>query len=213
VLFSTHSFKKASVLPSSSTTMSTTSIGTLFFYSEDPRSTMIVGHEGDRPIFYQFETKTMYSSTTRTEISIGSGSGNSRRVVANFDWTSGTHLGMATVGSNNFPMSHFVTTRSNKYVPSHTSLLRQVVMAGICSRRQFVHRRDGRVYEWHRTERDEYEVRFFWRYNLLKVSYYWASLASDPNQCCQYSAGLVCGSTSEHTVRHCLRRVDVRFPQ
>lgn len=102
-----------------------------FTGATDPRhGSVMIGWVGQKPVYFEFETPTIATSETRTTVRICSMKGqlllrgawyllltalrqiyrNGRQPAAYFEWTMGTHMGMATIGSRKFPMSNLVAT-------------------------------------------------------------------------------------------------------
>jgi len=101
--------------------------------SNDPRNVQVIGFEGSNPILYSFETISV-TSQTRTTITQGSGD-----MVALFDWTNGTHLGLCSLARNRkFAMAFLVDTGSTSFS------------------RSFRHK--SSVYEWRRIASDAYDL-------------------------------------------------------
>ncbi|KAH0827011.1 hypothetical protein J3R83DRAFT_4680 [Lanmaoa asiatica] len=97
---------------------------------DDPRDGCMIIGEDTRPVFFEFETALLPSSTTRTTIF------SDRNPVAAFDWDGdGNSLGVATIGDRVFPMEHLV-------LPGSSPNARRFQAA------------DGRFYEWRRSYRD-----------------------------------------------------------
>ena len=92
--------------------------GELHFYGDSPRHTRCIGWEDSNAIYFGFVTPRAYASSIRTEIHRNTptrDTPNSERMVAYFDWTSGTHFGMAKIlepDSDPFPMSNLIKTKT-----------------------------------------------------------------------------------------------------
>ncbi|KAF6764785.1 hypothetical protein DFP72DRAFT_322716 [Ephemerocybe angulata] len=97
----------------------------LFFTGrDDPRGCIIIG-ENTRPIYFCFETAEKSLSSARTIVY-----GGDQQYVAKLDWSPGNHLGSATVGNRQLPMSHLVLPGSSPQARAFVS--------------------NGRRYEWRR---------------------------------------------------------------
>ncbi|KAG9124147.1 hypothetical protein FRC07_012653 [Ceratobasidium sp. 392] len=116
----------------SSTTGSTSS--DLYWTSHDPRDSGIIGYEGTRPVFWRLATTMAYHNATRTVVFKGTDQANREDEVAWLDWTSVNHLGLATIGDMEVPMSELVQRGTNFRARSFTVPF------------------DGRVFEWRRDE-------------------------------------------------------------
>ncbi|GLB35397.1 hypothetical protein LshimejAT787_0209620 [Lyophyllum shimeji] len=104
---------------------------TLFFTGrDDPRCCDIIG-EDTRPVYFCFETpeRAMMMPNVRTTLYR-----NNKEACARFEWSPGNHLGSATIGSRQLPMSHLV-------LPGSSTNARAFVSA------------DGKKFEW-RQRRD-----------------------------------------------------------
>ncbi|KAL0947069.1 hypothetical protein HGRIS_013210 [Hohenbuehelia grisea] len=104
----------------------TTTYNLFFTGKDDPRNWVIIGDDV-KPVIFCFETQEPRAgvvSSVRTLVYR-----NEREHVASFDWTPGNHLGRATIGTRQLPMSHLVTT-------TPTSNARGFISA------------DGHRYEW-----------------------------------------------------------------
>ncbi|QRW00247.1 hypothetical protein RhiJN_28265 [Ceratobasidium sp. AG-Ba] len=119
---------------SSPSSTSSKSSHDLYWTSHDPRDTGIIGYEGTRPIFWRLATTMAYHNATRTVIFKGTDQPNREDEVAWLDWTSVNHLGRATIGDMELPMSDLVQRGSSFRA------------------RSFVIPFDGRVFEWRRDE-------------------------------------------------------------
>ncbi|KAG8726034.1 hypothetical protein FRC12_023784 [Ceratobasidium sp. 428] len=107
----------------------------VYWTTNDPRNTGVIGYEGDKPIFFRFVTTTTLSST-RTVVWKGTNNPNVEEEVAWLDWASMNHLGTATIGRFQTPM---------------TNLLQR----GVSNKsRIFAIPGDGRRFEWRRSESD-----------------------------------------------------------
>ncbi|KAG8694033.1 hypothetical protein FRC09_010111 [Ceratobasidium sp. 395] len=118
-------------------TPSSTTGGTsndLYWTSHDPRDSGIIGYEGTRPVFWRLATTMAYHNATRTVIYKGTDQASREDEVAWLDWTSVNHLGLATIGDMEVPMSELVQRGTNFRA------------------RSFVVPFDGRVFEWRRDE-------------------------------------------------------------
>ncbi|KAH0584340.1 hypothetical protein H2248_009882 [Termitomyces sp. 'cryptogamus'] len=82
----------------------------LFFTGrDDPRCCVIIG-EDTKPVYLCFETpeRGMLMSNTRTTVYR-----NNKDVCARLEWSPGNHLGSASIGSRQLPMSHLVLPGSS----------------------------------------------------------------------------------------------------
>lgn len=114
----------------------------VYWTTNDPRNTGVIGYEGTNPIFFRFVTTTTLSST-RTVVWKGTNNPNVEEEVAWLDWASMNHLGTATIGRFQTPM---------------TNLLQR----GTSTRsRIFAIPGDGRRFEWLRSETDSYHYDLF----------------------------------------------------
>lgn len=116
----------------SSTTVTTSN--DLYWTSHDPRDTAIIGYEGKHPVFWRLATTVAYHNATRTVIFKGTEQSEHEDEVAWLDWTSVNHLGLATIGDMEVPMSELVQRGSTFRARSFTIPI------------------DGRVFEWRRDE-------------------------------------------------------------
>ncbi|KAG8742635.1 hypothetical protein FRC10_001184 [Ceratobasidium sp. 414] len=133
----------------------------VYWTTNDPRNTGVIGYEGDKPIFFRFphppfdKVTTTTLSSTRTVVWKGTNNPNVEEEVAwyvppcipstqytsptrahRLDWASMNHLGTATIGRFQTPM---------------TNLLQR----GASSKsRIFAIPGDGRRFEWRRRETD-----------------------------------------------------------
>ncbi|KAJ3542418.1 hypothetical protein NMY22_g3522 [Coprinellus aureogranulatus] len=88
----------------------------LFFTGrDDPRGCIIIG-EDTKPIYFCFETAVKHLSAARTIVY-----GGDQQYVAKLDWSPGNHLGSATVGSRQIPMSQLVMPGSSPHSRAFTS--------------------------------------------------------------------------------------------
>ncbi|KAF9009411.1 hypothetical protein BDQ17DRAFT_1235893 [Cyathus striatus] len=108
--------------------MATPATYDLFFTGrDDPRSCVIIG-EDTKPIYFCFETiERNMIPNIRTMVYR-----NNKEVCARLDWSPGNHLGSATIGSRQLPMSQLV-------LPGSSNNARAFVSA------------DGRRFEWRRS--------------------------------------------------------------
>ncbi|KAG9088648.1 hypothetical protein FRC06_001935, partial [Ceratobasidium sp. 370] len=125
----------------------------VYWTTNDPRNTGVIGYEGDKPVFFRFvrilqrlglcaisltlhKVTTTTLSSTRTVVWKGTNNPNVEEEVAWLDWASMNHLGTATIGRFQTPM---------------TNLLQR----GASSKsRIFAIPGDGRRFEWRRRETD-----------------------------------------------------------
>ncbi|KAG8679379.1 hypothetical protein FRC09_019010 [Ceratobasidium sp. 395] len=125
----------------------------VYWTTNDPRNTGVIGYEGDKPVFFRFVriNKRVYAtvslttsnkvttttlSSTRTVVWKGTNNPNVEEEVAWLDWASMNHLGTATIGRFQTPM---------------TNLLQR----GVSNKsRIFAIPGDGRRFEWRRSESD-----------------------------------------------------------
>jgi len=106
------------------TSMATTTYDLFFTGRDDPRCCIIIG-EDTKPIYLCFETPERgITPNTRTMVYR-----NNKDVVASFEWSPGNHLGSATIGTRQLPMSHLV-------LPGSANNARSFVSA------------DGKRFEW-----------------------------------------------------------------
>ncbi|KAF8682524.1 hypothetical protein RHS04_02466 [Rhizoctonia solani] len=108
----------------------------LYWTSPDPRDSGVIGYEGARPVFWRLATTMAYHNATRTIVFKGVDQSSREEEVAWLDWTSVNHLGLATIGNMEVPMS-------------------QLVQRGSAFRsRQFMilDPQDQRVFEWRQDE-------------------------------------------------------------
>jgi hypothetical protein len=103
------------------TSMATTTYDLFFTGRDDPRCCIIIG-EDTKPIYLCFETpergitpntRTMVSHVLTRKPEILNNDllkvyRNNKDVVASFEWSPGNHLGSATIGTRQLPMSHLV---------------------------------------------------------------------------------------------------------
>ncbi|KAF8232310.1 hypothetical protein L208DRAFT_1272732 [Tricholoma matsutake] len=89
----------------------------LFFTGrDDPRRCVIIG-EDTKPIYFCFETlERGLIPCTRTTLYR-----NDKDACARLEWSPGNHLGSATIGSRQMPMSHLVLPGSNNNARSFIS--------------------------------------------------------------------------------------------
>ncbi|GJE98130.1 hypothetical protein PsYK624_143520 [Phanerochaete sordida] len=96
-----------------------------FTGATDPRhGCVMIGWIGQKPVYLEFETPAIATSETLTTVYR-----NGRQPVASFEWTMGTHMGMATIRGRKVSMSHLV-------MPGGDSSTRTFRAA------------DGRTFEW-----------------------------------------------------------------
>ncbi|CAE6470530.1 unnamed protein product [Rhizoctonia solani] len=92
----------------------------LYWTSPDPRDSGIIGYEGARPVFWRLDTTIAYHNATRTTVFKGVSDSSTEEEVAWLDWASVNHLGLATIGKMEVPMSQLVqrgsTFRSRRFV-------------------------------------------------------------------------------------------------
>ncbi|KDN49427.1 hypothetical protein RSAG8_02129, partial [Rhizoctonia solani AG-8 WAC10335] len=92
----------------------------LYWTSPDPRDSGIIGYEGARPVFWRLGTTIAYHNATRTTVFKGVSDSSIEEEVAWLDWASVNHLGLATIGKMEVPMSQLVqrgsTFRSRRFV-------------------------------------------------------------------------------------------------
>jgi len=118
------------------TTKPSTSFFILYFTGkDDPRDCIIMG-EDTKPVYIEFQTPNCYVPDVRTTVYRNNGES-----VAFLDWTMGVHLGRATIGSKQLPMSELVR-------PGQFSNSRIFVSC------------DGRCLEWRRCtdDRNSYDL-------------------------------------------------------
>lgn len=84
----------------------------------------MIGYVAQRPVYFEFDTPEIATSETRTTIYR-----NGKRAAAYFEWTMGTHMGLATIGGTKIPMSNLVAP-------------------GTSSNSRMFHTKDGRTLEW-----------------------------------------------------------------
>ncbi|CAE6515573.1 unnamed protein product [Rhizoctonia solani] len=108
----------------------------VYWTSPDPRDSGIIGYEGGRPVFWRLDTTIAYHNATRTTVFKGVGQTSREEEVAWLDWTSVNHLGLATIGDMEVPMSQLVQRGS------------------VIRSRQFMipDLHDQRVFEWRRDD-------------------------------------------------------------
>jgi len=83
--------------------MSPTTYDLFFTGRDDPRRCVIIG-EDIKPIYFYFETSERgLTSCTRTTLYR-----NDKEACARLEWSPGNHLGSATIGSRQIPMSYLV---------------------------------------------------------------------------------------------------------
>jgi len=107
----------------------------LYFVGQinDPRNMQVIGYEGSNPILYSFDTVT-YGTQTRTSICRGAG-----EMLAYFDWTNTTHMGLCVIGAHQkFAMALLVGTGSTSFS------------------RRFRHKNS--YFEWRRISNDSYDL-------------------------------------------------------
>ncbi|KAF8610821.1 hypothetical protein BDV93DRAFT_601778 [Ceratobasidium sp. AG-I] len=127
------STQMSTTVSSPSSTAGSTS-NDLYWTSHDPRDTAIIGYEGTRPVFWRLATTVAYHNATRTTVFKGTERSEREDEVAWLDWTSVNHLGLATIGDMEVPMSELVQRGSTFRARSFTIPC------------------DGRVFEWRRDE-------------------------------------------------------------
>jgi len=108
--------------------MAATTTYDLFFTGrDDPRSCVIIG-EDTKPVYFCFETSERnLMPNIRTMVYR-----NNKEVCAKLEWSPGNHLGGATIGSRQLPMSQLV-------IPSSTSNNARIFISA-----------DGKRFEWRR---------------------------------------------------------------
>lgn len=117
--------------------MSTQELYDIFFTgAENPRhGCIMIGWVGQKPIYLEFETPEIPTSETRTTVRLRPPAPsyhatnapapsqiyrNGKQPAAHFEWTMGTHMGMATIGGRRIPMADFVQPGGdNRYVGAH----------------------------------------------------------------------------------------------
>ncbi|CAE6500308.1 unnamed protein product [Rhizoctonia solani] len=107
----------------------------VYWTTNDPRNTGVIGYEGATPVFFRFVTTTTLNST-RTVVWKGTSNPNVEHEVAWLDWESMNHLGTATIGRFQTPMTNLLQRGT-------TPRCRIFAIPG-----------DGRRFEWRRCERD-----------------------------------------------------------
>ncbi|KAG8689511.1 hypothetical protein FRC11_002226, partial [Ceratobasidium sp. 423] len=108
----------------------------VYWTSPDPRDSGIIGYEATRPIFWRLATTMAYHNATRTIVFKGADQSSREEEVAWLDWTSVNHLGLATIGDMEVPMSQLVQRGS-------TFRSRQFTIPDL---------QDQRVFEWRRDD-------------------------------------------------------------
>ncbi|CAE7231233.1 unnamed protein product [Rhizoctonia solani] len=107
----------------------------VYWTTNDPRNTGVIGYEGAKPVFFRFVTTTTLNST-RTVVWKGTSNPNVEQEVAWLDWESMNHLGTATIGRFQTPMTNLLQRGT-------TPRCRIFAIPG-----------DGRRFEWRRCETD-----------------------------------------------------------
>ncbi|KAG8745343.1 hypothetical protein FRC11_013110, partial [Ceratobasidium sp. 423] len=107
----------------------------VYWTTNDPRNTGVIGYEGAKPIFFRFVTTTTLNST-RTVVWKGTNNPNVENEIAWLDWESMNHLGTATIGRFQTPMANLLQRGT-------TPRCRIFAIPG-----------DGRRFEWRRSESD-----------------------------------------------------------
>ncbi|EKM55913.1 uncharacterized protein PHACADRAFT_144832 [Phanerochaete carnosa HHB-10118-sp] len=96
-----------------------------FTGATNPRhGSVMIGWVGQKPVYFEFETPVIATSETLTTIYR-----NGRQPAASFEWTMGTHMGMATVGGRKVSML-------------------SLVAPGTDSSARVFRTTDGRMFEW-----------------------------------------------------------------
>ncbi|KAF8671417.1 hypothetical protein RHS04_08302 [Rhizoctonia solani] len=105
----------------------------VYWTTNDPRNTGVIGYEGAKPVFFRFVTTTTLNST-RTVVWQGTNNPNVEHEIAWLDWDSMNHLGTATIGRFQTPMTNLLQRGA-------TQRCRIFAIPG-----------DGRRFEWRRSE-------------------------------------------------------------
>ncbi|KDR81795.1 hypothetical protein GALMADRAFT_59462 [Galerina marginata CBS 339.88] len=108
--------------------MASTTYDLFFTGRDDPRSCVIIG-EATKPLYFCFETaeRNLLTPNVRTMVYR-----NNKEVCAKLEWSPGNHLGGATIGNRQMPMSQLV-------LPGTSTSARTFVSA------------DGKKFEWRRS--------------------------------------------------------------